>query len=34
LLERIYCWDTKVTQAGADKFSTIHPDVSIDFGVK
>ena len=34
LLERIYCWDSKVTKAGADKFSTMHPDVSIDFGVK
>ncbi len=33
-LERIYCWDTKVTKEGADKCSKMHPDVSIDLGVK
>lgn len=33
-LERIYCWDTKVTQEGAHKYSKMHPDVSIDLGVK
>jgi uncharacterized membrane protein/mono/diheme cytochrome c family protein len=33
-LEHIYCWDTKVTKEGADKCSKMHPDVSIDLGVK